>query len=230
MSEIPEAYVYDAIRTPRGRGKAPGSLHEVKPVSLVTGLIDEVRERFPGLDTNTVDDLVLGVVSPIGDQGGDIAKTAAIAAGLAHTVAGVQVNRFCASGLEAVNIATQKVRSGMEELVLAGGVESMSRVPTGSDGGAWALDPETNYDTPFIPQGVGADLIATVEEFSREDVDAYAARSQERAARAREEGRFADSVVPVLDINEQVVLDHDEFIRPGTTVDTLGKLNPSFEA
>src|SRR3954468_22494457 len=152
MSEIPEAYVYDAIRTPRGRGKASGSLHEVKPVSLVTGLIDEVRERFPGLDPNAVDDLVLGVVSPIGDQGGDIAKTAAIAAGLPDTVAGLQINRFCASGLEAVNLAAQKVRSGMEELVLAGGVESMSRVPMGSDGGAWAMDPDTSYTTGFVPQ------------------------------------------------------------------------------
>src|SRR4051794_30528336 len=146
------------------------------------------------------------------------------------TVAGVQLNRFCASGLEAVNVAAQKVASGWEDLVFAGGVESMSRVPMGSDGGAWAMDPETNYDTSFVPQGISADLIATVEEFSREDVDAYAARSQKRAATAREEGRFAQSVVPVLDLNEQVVLDHDEFIRPGTTVETLGNLNPSFEA
>ena len=139
-----EAFVYDHLRTPRGKGKAAGSLHEVKPVSLVVGLIDELRRRFPGLDPATVDDVVLGVVSPVGDQGGDIAKTAAIAAGLPHTVAGVQLNRFCASGLEAVNIAAQKVRSGMEEMVLAGGVEAMSRVPMGSDGGAWAMDPETS--------------------------------------------------------------------------------------
>jgi acetyl-CoA C-acetyltransferase len=164
----------------------------------------------------------------VGDQGADIAKTAAIKAGLPNTVAGVQLNRFCASGLEAVNIAAQKVASGWEDLVFAGGVESMSRVPMGSDGGAWAMDPETNYDTSFIPQGIGADLIATVEEFSREDVDAYAARSQERAAKAREEGKFKDSVIPVQDINDHVVLDHDEFIRPGTTVETLGKLKPSF--
>jgi acetyl-CoA C-acetyltransferase len=169
------------------------------------------------------------VVTPIGDQGGDIAKTAAVKAGLPDTVAGVQLNRFCASGLEAVNFAAQKVASGWEDLVLAGGVESMSRVPMGSDGGAWALDPETNYDTAFIPQGVGADLIATVEGFSREEVDAYAARSQERAATAQAEGRFTNSVIPVRDINEHVVLNNDEFIRPGTTVETLGKLKPSFQ-
>ncbi len=224
----PSALVYDAIRTPRGKGKSNGSLHATKPVDLVVGLMHETLSRHGRLDPNRIDDVVLGVVSPVGDQGADIAKTAAIKAGLPDTVAGVQLNRFCASGLEAVNIAAQKVASGWEDLVLAGGVESMSRVPMGSDGGAWAMDPETNYDTSFIPQGVGADLIATVEEFSREDVDAYATRSQERAARAREEGRFAKSVVPVLDINEHVVLDHDEFIRPGTTVETLSKLKPSF--
>ncbi|MEA2296361.1 MAG: acetyl-CoA C-acetyltransferase, partial [Solirubrobacteraceae bacterium] len=224
-----DALVFDALRTPRGKGKSNGSLHGTKPVDLVVGLMHEMLGRHGELDPNRVDDVVLGCVSPVGDQGADIAKTAAIKAGLPDTVAGVQLNRFCASGLEAVNIAAQKVASGWEDLVLAGGVESMSRVPMGSDGGAWAMDPETNYDTSFIPQGVGADLIATVEEFSRDDVDAYAARSQERAAKAREEGRFADSVVPVLDINEQVVLDNDEFIRPGTTVQTLGKLKPSFE-
>jgi acetyl-CoA C-acetyltransferase len=229
MSEIPEAYVYDAIRTPRGRGKASGSLHEVKPVSLVTGLIDEVRERFPGLDPNAVDDLVLGVVSPVGDQGGDIAKTAAIAAGLPHTVAGVQVNRFCASGLEAVNIATQKVRSGMEELVLAGGVESMSRVPMGSDGGAWAMDPDTSYATGFVPQGIGADLIATLEGYSRSDVDTFAVESQTRAAKAWANGYFARSVVPVKDRNGVTILDRDEHVRAGTTLDALGKLPASFE-
>jgi acetyl-CoA C-acetyltransferase len=174
--------------------------------------------------------VVLGCVTPIGDQGADIARTAAIKAGLPDTVAGVQLNRFCASGLEAVNIAAQKVASGWEDLVLAGGVESMSRVPIGSDGGAWAMDPETAYDTWFIPQGVSADLIATVEEFSRDDVDAYAARSQERAAMARSEGRFADSIIPVRDINDHVMLDNDEFIRPGTTVETLAGLKPSFAA
>ena len=177
-----EPLVFDAIRTPRGKGKSNGSLHATKPVDLVVGLMHEMLSRNVDLDPNRVDDVVLGCVSPVGDQGADIAKTAAIKAGLPDTVAGVQLNRFCASGLEAVNIAAQKVASGWEDLVFAGGVESMSRVPMGSDGGAWAMDPETNYDTSFIPQGVGADLIATVEEFSREDVDAYATRSQERAA------------------------------------------------
>ncbi len=225
-----EALVFDAIRTPRGKGKVNGSLHGTKPVDLVVGLMHETLVRNEKLDPQRVDDVVLGCVSPVGDQGADIAKTAAIKAGLPDTVAGVQVNRFCASGLEAVNIAAQKVASGWEDLVFAGGVESMSRVPMGSDGGAWAMDPETNYDTSFVPQGVSADLIATIEEFSREDVDAYAARSQERAWNAQQEGRFASSVIPVKDINDSVVLDHDEFIRPGTTVETLGGLKPSFAA
>src|SRR5204863_8286124 len=171
-----DALEFDAIRTPRGKGKVNGSLHTVKPVDLVVGLMHEMLIRNDQRDPKRVDDVVLGCVSPIGDQGGDIAKTAAIKAGLPHTVAGVQLNRFCASGLVAVNIAAQKVASGWEDLVLAGGVESMSRVPIGSDSGAWSMDPETAYDTSFIPQGVGADLIATVEEFSREDVDAYATR------------------------------------------------------
>src|SRR5688500_3377903 len=189
-----EAFIYDAVRTPRGKGKKTGALHSVKPISLTTGLIDEVRRRNPGLDPAQVDDIVLGVVSPVGEQGAVIARTAALAAGLPETVAGVQVNRFCASGLEAVNLAAQKVRSGFEDLVLAGGVESMSRVPMGSDGGAWAMDPITNYDTGFVPQGIGADLIATLEGFSREDVDRFALASQQRAARAWEERRFAKSV------------------------------------
>src|SRR3712207_4353650 len=188
----------------------------------------EMLSRNVDLDPKRVDDIVLGCVTPIGDQGADIAKTAAIKAGLPQTVAGVQLNRFCASGLEAVNMAAQKVASGWEDLVLAGGVESMSRVPMGSDGGAWAMDPETNYDTSFVPQGIGADLIATVEGFSREDVDRYAARSQERAAAAQEAGYFATSVIPVCGINGNPVLDHDEFIRPGTTVETLANLKPSF--
>ncbi len=224
-----EALVFDAIRTPRGKGKVNGSLHTVKPVDLVVGLMHEMLVRNESLDPRTVDDVVLGCVSPVGDQGADIAKTAAIKAGLPETVAGVQLNRFCASGLEAVNIAAQKVASGWEDLVLAGGVESMSRVPMGSDGGAWAMDPETNYDTSFIPQGISADLIATVEEFSRDDVDAYAAQSQARASAAQQEGRFNKSVIPVVDINENVVLDRDEFIRPGTTVETLSGLKPSFQ-
>src|SRR6478736_1002460 len=225
-----EAFIYDAIRTPRGRGKDTGSLHGTKPISLVVGLIDELRKRNPGLDPQLVEDVILGVVSPVGEQGADIARTAALAAGFEASGPGFQLNRFCASGLEAVNIAAAKVRSGWEDLVFAGGVESMSRVPMGSDGGAWAMDPETNYDTSFIPQGISADLIATVEEFSREDVDAYAARSQELASTAQAEGRFKESVVPVQDINEHVVLDRDEFIRPGTTVESLAGLKPSFAA
>ena len=223
-----EALVFDAVRTPRGRGKVNGSLHATKPVDLVVGLMHETLARNSELDPNRIDDVVLGCVTPIGDQGADIAKTAAIKAGLPQTVAGVQLNRFCASGLEAVNMAAQKVASGWEDLVLAGGVESMSRVPMGSDGGAWAMDPETNYDTSFVPQGIGADLIATVEGFSREDVDAYAVRSQERAAAAQEAGYFNDSVIPVVDFNGNTVLDHDEFIRRGTTVETLAGLKPSF--
>src|SRR3954463_11856136 len=207
-----EALVFDAIRTPRGKGKVNGSLHSVKPVDLAVGLMNEMLVRNDKLDPNGVDDVVLGCVSPVGDQGSDIAKTAALKAGLPDTVTGVQLNRFCASGLEAVNVAAQKVASGWEDLVIAGGVESMSRGPMGSAGGPMATDPETNYDTYFVPQGVGADLIATIEGFSREDVDAYAARSQERAAKAREDGRFANSVIPVKDLNDHVVLDHDEFI------------------
>ncbi|GGN95899.1 acetyl-CoA C-acetyltransferase [Nocardia rhizosphaerihabitans] len=225
-----EAFIYDAIRTPRGRGKKNGALHGVKPLDLVVGLIEELKARYPGLDPAAIDDIVLGVVSPVGDQGADIAKTAALAAGLPDTVAGVQLNRFCGSGLEAVNTAAQKVRSGWEQLVIAGGVESMSRVPLGSDGGAWAMDPVTNYNTYFVPQGIGADLIATIEGFTREDVDTFAVRSQEKAAAAWSGGYFAKSVVPVKDINGAVLLDHDEFMRPGTTVDSLAGLTPSFAA
>jgi acetyl-CoA C-acetyltransferase len=223
-----EPLVFDAIRTPRGRGRVNGSLHTVKPVDLVVGLIHGTLVRNDRLDPHRVDDLVLGCVSPVADQGADIARTAALKAGLPDTVAGVQLNRFCASGLEAVNIAAQKVASGWEDLVLAGGVESMSRVPMGSDGGAWALDPETNYDTWFVPQGISADLIATVEGFTREEVDAYAVRSQERASSAQANGFFAGSVIPVLDINNNVVLDHDEHIRAGTTAESLSNLKPAF--
>ena len=223
-----EALIFDAIRTPRGKGKSNGSLHTTKPVDLVVGLMHETLIRNEKLDPNTIDDVVLGCVTPVGDQGADIAKTAAIKAGLPDTVAGVQLNRFCASGLEAVNIAAQKVASGWEDLVLAGGVESMSRVPMGMDGGAWAMDPETNYETSFVPQGIGADLIATIEGFTRDDVDEFAARSQERASAAQEAGYFKNSVVPVMDPNDQVILDNDEFIRPGTTPESLSKLKPSF--
>ena len=223
-----EAFIYEAIRTPRGKGKNNGSLHSVKPIDLVTGLIDELRVRFPDLDEDRISDVILGVVSPLGDQGADIARTAVTVAGLPETVGGVQINRFCASGLEAVNMAAQKVRSGWDEMVIAGGVESMSRVKMGSDGGAWMLDPATNFDTYLVPQGIGADLIATMEGFSREDVDAYAVRSQELAAKAWAGGYFAKSVVPVKDINGITVLDNDEHMRPGTSVDALGKLAPSF--
>jgi acetyl-CoA C-acetyltransferase len=224
-----EAFVYDAVRTPRGRGKNTGSLHGTKPISLLTGLIAEVLARNPGIDRQAVEDVILGVVTPVGEQGADIARTAALAAGFRTSGAGLQLNRFCASGLEAVNIAAQKVRSGWEDLLFAGGVESMSRVPMGSDGGAWAQDPETAYDTGFVPQGVGADLIATIEGFSRADVDTFAAESQTRAAKAIADGAFARSVIPVRDLNGEIVLDHDEFVRPGTTPESLAGLKPSFE-
>ena len=223
-----EAFVYDHIRTPRGKGKAVGSLHEVKPVDLVVGLLDEVKRRNPTLDPGRVDDVVLGVVTPIGDQGGDIAKTAALAAGYPETVAGVQLNRFCASGLEAVNQAAQRVRSGFEDLILAGGVESMSRVPMGSDGGAWAMDPATAFRTDFVPQGIGADLIATLGGWGRTDVDAYATESHQRASKAWANGYFDRSVVPVRDLNGLVVLDRDETVRPDTSVESLAGLRPSF--
>jgi acetyl-CoA C-acetyltransferase len=227
-SAAPDAFVYDAIRTPRGRGKKVGSLYEVKPVSLVVGLVDEMRRRLPDLDMGRVEDLVLGCVTPIGDQGSDIAKVSAIAAGMAETTGGVQLNRFCASGLDAVNQAAQRIRSGWEDLIFAGGVESMSRVPMASDGGAWATDPETAFRTDFVPQGIGADLIATLGGWSRTDVDAYAAESQARAAKATANGYFARSLVPVLDRNGLTVLDHDEFIRADTTVESLAALPPSF--
>ncbi|MEO3935201.1 acetyl-CoA C-acetyltransferase [Dermatophilaceae bacterium Soc4.6] len=223
-----DALIFDAVRTPRGRGKASGSLHGTKPIDLVVGLIHAVRERHPGLDPALIDDIVMGIVSPVGEQGSVLPRVAAIAAGLPDTVAGLQVNRFCASGLEAVNLAAHKVMSGMEDLVLAGGVESMSRVAMGSDGGAWAEDPATNYDTGFVPQGIGADLIATIEGFTRADVDEFAVRSQELAARAWDKGLFDLSVVPVRDTNGVLVLDRDEHVRAGTTTQTLAGLTPSF--
>ncbi|OTG72929.1 acetyl-CoA acetyltransferase [Acinetobacter sp. ANC 4218] len=222
-----EAYIIDAIRTPRGKGKKDGSLYEVKPITLLTTLLNELKDRHQ-LDTSKVDDIVLGCVTPIGDQGADIAKTAAIAAGWDNDVAGVQINRFCASGLEAVNMAAMKIRSGWEDIVVAGGVESMSRVPMGSDGGPWALDPETNMACDFIPQGIGADLIATIDGYSRADVDTFAEQSQKKAAAAQANGYFDKSVVPVKDKAGVVILDKDEFIKPTTTAESLGKLNPSF--
>jgi acetyl-CoA C-acetyltransferase len=222
-----EAYIYEAIRTPRGKGKG-GSLHGVKPVALVAGLIHELQARHSGMDPNAIDDLILGCVTPVGDQGADVAKTAALFAGLPDTVGGTQINRFCASGLEAVNLAAQKVRAGWDQLIIAGGIESMSRVPIGTDGGAWAMDPEISWDTYFVPQGVSADLIATIEGFSRDDVDEYAVTSQQRAAKAWSSGNFTKSVVPVKDRNGMILLDHDEFMRPQTTAETLGALPPSF--
>ncbi|WP_458377701.1 acetyl-CoA C-acetyltransferase [Pseudomonas fluorescens] len=223
-----QALIFDALRTPRGKGKSDGALHSVKPVNLVAGLLRALEQRT-SLDTSQVDDVVLGCVTPVGDQGADIAKTATQVADWDVSVAGVQINRFCASGLEAVNLGAMKVRSGFEDLVVVGGVESMSRVPMGSDGGAWALDPETNLHSHFTPQGVGADLIATLEGFSRQDVDAYALHSQQKAARARADGSFSKSLVPVRDQNGIILLDHDEFIRADSTLEGLGKLKPSFE-
>ncbi len=222
-----EAMIFEALRTPRGKGKRDGSLYEVKPVSLIAGLLRELQRRHD-FDTAEVEDVVLGCVTPVGEQGGCIAKTAALAAGWHWNVAGVQLNRFCASGLEAVNLAAQKVRSGWEDLVVAGGVESMSRVPMGSDGGAWAQDPETSLTTQFIPQGISADLLATLEGFTRDDVDAYALESQKRAGAARDAGRFDRSVAAVHDAIGQPVLERDEFLKPHTTKDALAALKLSF--
>ncbi|MDO9133702.1 acetyl-CoA C-acetyltransferase [Hydrogenophaga sp.] len=223
-----EAFLFDALRTPRGKGKKDGSLHEVKPIDLLAGVLTHLQQRN-GFDTAAVDDVVMGVVSPIGEQGSVIAKVAALKAGWDWRCSGVQLNRFCASGLEAVNMAAMKVKSGWEDLVVAGGVESMSRVPIGSDGGAWAQDPATNSDTLFVPQGIGADLIATMEGFSRDDVDAFALESQKRAAAARAAGYFKGSIVPVTDFLGQTILDEDEFIKPHTTLEGLAALRPAFE-
>ncbi|MBK5540018.1 acetyl-CoA C-acetyltransferase [Pseudomonas sp. TH05] len=223
-----EALIFDALRTPRGKGKADGALYSVKPVNLLAGLLNALQRRTE-LDTSQVDDIVLGCVTPVGDQGADIAKTAALVADWDISVAGVQINRFCASGLEAVNLGAMKVRSGFEDLVVVGGVESMSRVPMGSDGGAWVLDPQTNLHSHFTPQGIGADLIATLEGFSRQDVDTFALQSQQKAARARADGAFDKSLVPVRDQNGILLLEQDEFIRGDSTLEGLGKLKPSFE-
>jgi acetyl-CoA C-acetyltransferase len=223
-----EAYIYDAVRTPRGKGKKDGRLHQATPVWLLRTLLQALQARNR-LDTALVDDLVLGCVTPVGEQGADIARTAVLDAGWAQTVAGVTQSRFCASGLESVNLATAKIMSGMEDMVVAGGVESMSRWAMGSDGGAWVMDPRVNSGTAFIPQGISADLIATLESFGRQDLDAFAAESHRRAAQAQAEGRFARSIVPVKDINGMVMLDRDETVRPGTSVESLAKLNPSFE-
>ncbi|MFC4251105.1 acetyl-CoA C-acetyltransferase [Sinimarinibacterium flocculans] len=223
-----EAFIYDAVRTPRGKGKKDGSLHQVTPIHLVANLMWALEERS-GLDTALVDDVVLGCVTPVGEQGADIARVAVLYANWAETVAGVTQSRFCASGLESVNIAAQKVMSGMEDLVVAGGVESMSRWAMGSDGGAWAMDPRVNQFTGFAPQGIGADTIATLEGFSREDVDRFALESQRKATQARESGHFSKTLVPVKDVNGLTVLDHDEYIRSDATMEGLGALKPSFE-
>jgi acetyl-CoA C-acetyltransferase len=222
-----DAMIFDAVRTPRGKGKKDGSLHEVKPVDLLSGLLIKLQKRHD-FDPAQLDDIVMGVVSPVGEQGSVIAKTAALKAGWDFRVAGMQINRFCASGLEAVNLAAQKVASGWEDMVIAGGVESMSRVPIGSDGGAWAQDPETNFATGFVPQGIGADLIATLADWDREDVDRYALTSQQRAAAAQAEGRFDRSVLAVDDALGLPVLERDEFIKPRTTLEGLAQLKIAF--
>lgn len=222
-----DAYIFDAVRTPRGKGRASGALHEATALMLATQTLQALRDRN-GLDTAMVDDVILGCVSPSGEQGSDIARTAVMAAGYAQSTAGVQINRFCASGLEAVNMAAAKVKSGEADLAIGGGVESMSRVPMGSDGGAWPADPSIAIATYFTPQGVSADLIATKYGFSRDDVDAYSVESQKRAAKAWSEGRFARSIVPVRDQIGLTLLDHDEHMRPDTTMQSLGALDPSF--
>ena len=223
-----EAFIYDTVRTPRGRGRKDGKLHEITPVSLATQVLEAIRDRN-NIDTADVDDVVLGCVAPVGEQGSDIARVAVLNADYAETTAGVQVNRFCASGLEACNMAAAKVISGEAMFAIGGGVESMSRVPMGADGGAWAMDPAVAYKTYFMPQGIGADLIATKYGFSRNDVDAYAVESQKRAARAWNEGRFAKSVVGVRDVIGEIVLDRDEHMRPQTDMQSLGSLNAAFE-
>jgi len=225
---IKSAYIYDAVRTPRGKGKKDGTLHEVKPVTLLTGLLDSLKERN-NLDTSRVDDAIIGCTAPVGEQGSNIAKTAMMAAGWDQIVSGVQIDRFCASALESISMAATKVMSGWADLMVAGGVDSMSRVPMGSSGGAWAEDPETSITTGFVPQGISADLVATIEGFSREDVDAFGMKSQQKAAAAREAGRFDKSVIPVKDANGITILEKDEFIKPNTTMEGLAKLRPSFE-
>lgn len=226
---MPEAYIYDHVRTPRGRGKAEGALHQITPIQLLAQMLTSLRDRSD-LDTSLVDDIVMGCVAPVGEQGADIARIAALVAGFAESVPGKQVNRFCASGLEAVNAAAAQVMAGQSDLVIGGGVESMSRVPMGADGGAWSADPQVAWDTYFVPQGIGADLVATIDGYSRETVDEYAAESQRRAANAWDCGAFARSVVPVRDVLGEVVLRRDEHPRPGTTLEDLAKLKPAFAA
>lgn len=223
-----DAFIYDAVRTPRGKGKKDGSLHEVKPVDLIAGLLKGLQQRHD-LDTARVDDVILGCVTATGEQGGNIGKIAPMVAGWDESVSGLQLDRFCGSALEAAGLATLKVKAGWEELVVAGGVESMSRVKMGTNGGPWYDDPATATQTGFLPQGIGADLIATLEGFSREDVDAFAVTSQQKAAAAQKNGYFDGSVLPVKDQNGLMILEKDEFIKPDTTVEGLSRLKPSFE-
>ena len=223
-----DAYIFDAVRTPRGKGKKDGSLHEITALSLASQVLEALRDRND-LDTSQVDDVILGCVAPVGEQGADIARTAVLTAGWSQLTAGVQINRFCASGLEAVNMAAAKVASGEARMAVGGGVEAMSRVPMGSDGGAWPIDPSSAIATYFVPQGVSADMIASKYGFSRDDVDAYSVESHKRAAASWADGRFKNSVVPVKDQLGLTILDHDETIRPKTDMQTLGGLNPSFQ-
>lgn len=222
-----DAYIFDAVRTPRGKGRPDGALNQITPIQLATQVLEAIRDRND-LDTSIVDDVILGCVAPVGEQGSNVARVAVLNADYAETTAGFQINRFCASGLEAVNIAAAKVMAGEVDMAIGGGVESMSRVPMGSDGGAWAMDPALAFKTYFAPQGIGADLIATKYGFSRDDVDAYAVESQKRAAASWAEGRFAKSIIPVKDVIGMTVLDHDEHMRPGTTMQSLGGLKAAF--
>jgi acetyl-CoA C-acetyltransferase len=224
---MPDAFIYDHVRTPRGRGKADGTLHEVTALNLASQALGAIKSRND-LDPALVDDVVMGVVDPIGEAGANIARTAALVAGYGNGVAGVQINRFCASGLDAVNFAAAQIMAGQQEMAIGGGVESMSRVGIGSAGGAWSVDPSIAVAHYFLPQGISADLIATKYGFSRDDVDAYAVESQKRAATAWQEGRFARSVMAVKDVNGLTILDKDEHMRPGTTMQSLASLKPSF--
>jgi acetyl-CoA C-acetyltransferase len=223
-----DAFILEAVRTPRGRGRPDGSLHPITPIELAAQTLEALRDRT-GLDTSVVDDVVLGCVTPVGEQGADIARIAALVAGYAESVPGKQLNRFCASGLEAVNTAAAQIMSGQSDMVVGGGVEHMSRVTMGMDGGAWAIDPAVAWPLHFIPQGISADLIATLEGFTREQVDAYAVESQRRAAHAQASGWFDRSVVPVKDVIGEVALAKDEYLRPGTSMADLAKLKPAFE-
>jgi acetyl-CoA C-acetyltransferase len=222
-----DAFIYDAVRTPRGRGKADGALHEVTALNLAAQALSAIKDRNK-LDPALVDDVVLGCVDPVGEAGGDIARASALVAGFGDGVPGVQINRFCASGLDAVNFASAEIMSGQHEMTIGGGVESMSRVGIGASGGAWPMDPSIAVKTYFLPQGISADLIATKHGFSRDDVDAYAVESQQRAAKSWEEGRFKNSVIPVKDVNGLTILAKDEHMRPSTTMQTLAALQPSF--